>query len=753
MTRRFILALGRTLLAAVACAPIIPSMVQAQNSRDVAKVIAPFVEKYCVDCHGKKDPEGNVNLHSLAFDAKAAQDIETWKRVYEQLFNRQMPPPDADQPRSADRQVAIASIKSMLKTAGATVDEAKFRSAGRGNWVDHAALFSEDSKADSATTERVWRLTGPGYLDFMKQLDRRLGLNVQFFSRDRVTAPWQLTEQRDFADYSTAHRIGESELEGHLRNSEKVAPALVARLKIRRDLIPELSAILQLGTAATDEQVRAAVAASFDRVLSRKPDDDELQRYGGFLKSNLKSPGGDEGMGQYIIALLCHPSVLYRIEAAPADGKRALLPPRDLARAVAMTITDREPDKELYDATVAGKLTTREEVQRHVTRILADKSITKPRIPQFFREYFGYTAAKNVFKDGPTLIELGAFGRSFYEPEIYIADADRLILWILDGDRQVLRELLTTPNTFPLSGYVRQIEKLQATPVDARPPARKSRLHAGDAFLRLGDTQVDVALAAYELSITADEWRDRPFAMPSEHRMGLLTHPAWLIAQSGNFDNHAIHRGRWIREKLLGGRVPDVPITVNAMLPDDPGRTLRDRMQVTREEYCWKCHQQMDPLGLPFEQFDHIGRFRTSEQVIDTAATNAKNNLDRAGVPIRRIPTTKPLDTTGGIERSGDPQLDEPVKDPFELIRKLANSEYVEQVFVRHAFRFFLGRNETLADGPTLRAAHRAYRDNDGSMNALITSLVTSDSFLYRTAGSVTNDVATQGLQIKGGRP
>ena len=38
--------------------------------------------------------------------------------------------------------------------------------------------------------------------------------------------------------------------------------------------------------------------------------------------------------------------------------------------------------------------------------------------------------------------------------------------------------------------------------------------------------------------------------------MGLLTHPAWLIAQSGNFDNHAIHRGRWIREKLLGESRP-----------------------------------------------------------------------------------------------------------------------------------------------------------------------------------------------------
>ena len=67
----------------------------------------------------------------------------------------------------------------------------------------------------------------------------------------------------------------------------------------------------------------------------------------------------------------------------------------------------------------------------------------------------------------------------------------------------------------------------------------------------------------------------------------------------------------------------------------------------------------------------------------------------------------------------------------LELIDRLAESERVEQVFIRHAFRFWIGRNETINDGPVLQDAYRAYREN-GSMNALITSLVTSDAFLYR---------------------
>ena len=98
-------------------------------------------------------------------------------------------------------------------------------------------------------------------------------------------------------------------------------------------------------------------------------------------------------------------------------------------------------------------------------------------------------------------------------------------------------------------------------------------------------------------------------------------------------DNHAILRGRWIQERLIGGGIPDVPITVDAMLPDEPGTTLRSRMRVTRENYCWTCHRKMDPLGLPFEIFNHAGIYREFE-------------------------LGNPVDATGEIIDSGDPKLD-----------------------------------------------------------------------------------------------
>ncbi|MBT5017323.1 MAG: DUF1588 domain-containing protein, partial [Planctomicrobium sp.] len=118
----------------------------------------------------------------------------------------------------------------------------------------------------------------------------------------------------------------------------------------------------------------------------------------------------------------------------------------------------------------------------------------------------------------------------------------------------------------------------------------------------------------YEAIETWDYPVVQPFKV--QHRKGILTHPAWLLAHSQNTETDPVRRGRWIREKLLAGRVPDVPITVDAQIPEDHHRTLRERLvSVTEKQECWKCHQQMNPLGLTFEIFNDFGRFRTDESL------------------------------------------------------------------------------------------------------------------------------------------
>jgi hypothetical protein len=219
-----------------------------------------------------------------------------------------------------------------------------------------------------------------------------------------------------------------------------------------------------------------------------------------------------------------------------------------------------------------------------------------------------------------------------------------------------------------------------------------------------------------------------------QNRKGILTHPAWLIAFAGNTATDPIRRGKWVREKLLAGTVPDVPVTVDAVIPEDHHSTLRGRLEkVTKAEYCWGCHERMNPVGLSFETYDDFGRYRVEEFL--EHPDNLIKKMPEKGMPqedLRDIYKTLPVDSKGYLAGTGDPALDGDIKDAIDLTERLAKSAKVRQSIIRHAFRYFMGRNEFLSDSKTLMDADQAYVKSGGSFDAVIVSLLTSDSFIYR---------------------
>ena len=88
--------------------------------------------------------------------------------------------------------------------------------------------------------------------------------------------------------------------------------------------------------------------------------------------------------------------------------------------------------------------------------------------------------------------------------------------------------------------------------------------------------------------------------------------------------------------------------------------------------------------------------------------------------------------TKGHLSGTGDKNLDGDVKDAVDLMDRLVKSDRVRQSIIRHAFRYFMGRNEMLSDSQTLINADNAYVKSNGSFDAVILSLLTSDSFIYR---------------------
>ncbi len=240
---------------------------------------------------------------------------------------------------------------------------------------------------------------------------------------------------------------------------------------------------------------------------------------------------------------------------------------------------------------------------------------------------------------------------------------------------------------------------------------------------------------AKTFNIDLKNW-NYPTTQPTKmaNRKGILTHPAWLIAFAANTETDPIRRGRWVREKLLAGSVPDVPVTVDAVIPEDHHNTLRTRLEnKTKAEYCWGCHERMNPVGLPFEMYDDFGRYRM-EEFLEHPDNLIKKMPDK-GPPqedLRDIYKTLPVIASGYLEGTDDPKLDGELKDAIDLAGRLGKSTKVRQSIIRHAFRYFMGRNETLSDSKTLIDADEAYVQSGGSFDAVIISLLTSDSFIYR---------------------
>ncbi len=494
----------------------------------------------------------------------------------------------------------------------------------------------------------------------------------------------------------------------------------------------------------SDERLREVIRFLFESLTLRPPSENETALYLEIANKSITALGKEDGVFLGLVPIFLDRDALFRPELCengkPDAHGRVMLQGDELALAVNAAFSYIRPDNDhLRTALAEGHLKTREDVQREVTRILNDDSIRKPRILQFFREYFDYDRAATICKTRQSIEGQGAHYES--HPAVInsmIANTDGLIEIILREDKNVLKELLTTDRVIYQPYTSVRLQRGMTTDIayfiNRGKPFIPIRIYDKNLIAKGEEERMQHEVRnrnqlnhilpnpAQPIYVRQSQFDNGIFppakdalkaitTVDTKERLGILTHPIWLVAHSDAMDNHAISRGRWIRERLLGDAVPDIPITVDAKLPDEPHSTIRHRMRVTREKDCWRCHQKMDPLGLPFEKYNHLG------MLLDTKPSNNWGH---------------PVDTTGEITFSGDPALDGPVKDPMEMIQKLANSERVQQVFVRHAFRFWMGRNETLNDAPILQAAYRAYHDSNGSMKALITSLITSDAFLYR---------------------
>ncbi|MEC8422850.1 MAG: DUF1592 domain-containing protein, partial [Myxococcota bacterium] len=272
-----------------------------------------------------------------------------------------------------------------------------------------------------------------------------------------------------------------------------------------------------------------------------------------------------------IAALLTSPHFLYRVEL----GDEAGAPPNahgnfEMASRLSFFLWNTIPDGELLEAAAAGELTTDAGIASQVDRMLADDRA----------------------RDGV---------RGLYTEMLHLDELDEL-----NKDTVVFTYMRDTLGPAAREETLLGIEAL-AFDDDA-------------SYLELFETRrtfLNRELAAlYDVPAPVQDGFGETWLPEDGGRTGLFGHASFLALNAHAVSTSVTLRGIFIREVLLCQDIPEPPANADTSIPevDASSPTMRDRIAVHLEvEECASCHRLTDPIGLGFENFDGIGRWRLTE--------------------------------------------------------------------------------------------------------------------------------------------
>jgi mono/diheme cytochrome c family protein len=92
-------ALFASALAVTYCVPKLDAQsAPATKEGAFAKVVAPFVAKHCITCHGPEKKKGNIVLHTYKDEQALLKDRKVWTQVLQMVGSGEMPPVGRPQP-------------------------------------------------------------------------------------------------------------------------------------------------------------------------------------------------------------------------------------------------------------------------------------------------------------------------------------------------------------------------------------------------------------------------------------------------------------------------------------------------------------------------------------------------------------------------------------------------------------------------------------------------------------------------------
>ena len=99
-------------LGLAAILAISSAVVQAEGPPTFGSLAEPFLERYCLDCHDSDTRKGDLALDELT--GVSSGNAELWKRIWEQVALKEMPPRKKKQPEAMERLMRIHAPRDIL---------------------------------------------------------------------------------------------------------------------------------------------------------------------------------------------------------------------------------------------------------------------------------------------------------------------------------------------------------------------------------------------------------------------------------------------------------------------------------------------------------------------------------------------------------------------------------------------------------------------------------------------------------------
>jgi mono/diheme cytochrome c family protein len=412
-----------------------------------------------------------------------------------------------------------------------------------------------------------------------------------------------------------------------------------------------------------DEQCARTILSRLARRAYRRPvTERDLDTLLGFYRAGQAEEGFEAGIQRGLRRILASPSFLFRVEREPANvaaGTIYRVNDIDLASRLSFFLWSSIPDDELIDAAARGALGTPAGLEQQVRRMLSDDR-AQALVDNFASQWLTVGKLSGVVPDVDAYPEFDenlrdAFGQ---ETRLFVSSQ-------LREDRGV-GELLTANYT-----YVNE---------------RLARHY-----------QIPNVYGSHFRRVTIADGR----------RGGLLGQGSILTVTSYPNRTSPVVRGRWLLENILGAPPPAPPPDVPSLQPagaDGRPRSIREQMEAHRKNpACAVCHVRMDPLGFSLENFDALGKWRTSVDAMPIDASAA-------------LPDGTQFEGVEGLRRL------------------LANhQEDFARTFTQKLLAYALGRSVEAADVPAIRQITKQSASGGYRWSSLIMGIVKSTPFTMST--------------------